>query len=94
GMREVARKDALAGSIELVKADARDVCVRVAFQATAPVTAKLVDEAGRVLAESEATSLRGTLAKNGPVCVRKGEVVKGVTSAGPARVRWVAWAAP
>jgi hypothetical protein len=94
GMREAARKEGAGEPVELVKADTRDLCARVAFQATAPVPVKLVDEAGRVLAETAGPRDRGTLGEAGPVCVRKGEVVKGIAPAGTARVRWVAWAAP
>ena len=93
GMREVVHKES-AEAVELAKADDRDTCVRAAFVAATPVTAKLVDEAGRVLAETTTPAPRGTLAEKGPVCVRKGESVKGVAAPAGTVVRWVAWAAP
>jgi hypothetical protein len=93
GMREVTRRES-GENVELVKADARDVCLRAAFEAPTPVTAKLLDETGRVLAESTAPAARGILGEKGPVCVRKGEAVTGVVAPGGTRVRWVAWAAP
>jgi hypothetical protein len=95
GMREVARKEGGADAVELVKADARDACVRVAFEASAPVAAKLVDHAGNVLAASDVPAPDGVLGARGPVCVRKGDVVRGIAEgSGGARVRWVAWEAP
>ena len=95
GMREVARKEGGSDAVELVKAEARDACVRVAFEASAPVEAKLVDHAGNVLAASDAPAADGVLGARGPVCVRKGDVVRGISDAsGATRVRWVAWEAP
>jgi hypothetical protein len=96
-MHEAARKEAAPGGtgpVDLVKADTRDACVRVAYAASAPVTAKLVDHTGAVLAASDAPSTEGTLGPKGPVCIRKGDVVRGVTDATGVHVRWVAWEAP
>lgn len=94
GMREVARKECGTEAVDLVKAEGRDVCVRVAYEATVPVTAKLVDGAGRVLATGGAATAEGVLAEHGPVCVRRGDVVRGVAEGAGARVRWMAWEAP
>ena len=94
GMREAARKEGAADAVDLVKADTRDVCVRVAFAAGAPVTARLVDHAGAVLAASETPGTDGVLGAHGPVCIRKGDVVRALTDASAVHVRWVAWEAP
>jgi hypothetical protein len=96
-MHEAARKEAAPGAtgpVDLVRADTRDACVRVAYAASAPVTAKLVDHTGAVLAASDAPSTEGTLGPKGPVCIRKGDVVRGLTDATGVHVRWVAWEAP
>ncbi len=97
GMREVARVRSAGDAIEVARAGDRDACVRVAFEATSPVLAKLVDRAGNVLASNDAPATGGVLGKRGPVCVRKGDAVSVV--AAPAEgatgsVRWVAWQAP
>ncbi|HEY8086688.1 MAG TPA: hypothetical protein VIF09_02555, partial [Polyangiaceae bacterium] len=84
GMREVIRRES-ADAVELVKADARDACLRAAFEAPTAVTAKLLDETGRVLAESTTASAHGVLGEKGPVCVRKGEVVTGIAAPGGTR---------
>jgi hypothetical protein len=94
GMREVARKETAGERVDLVRAETRDLCVRVAFESTAPVVAKLVDGAGNVLVANATATTEGVLGERGPVCVRKGEVVASVADGGPAHVRWVAWAAP
>jgi len=94
GMREAARKEGADAAVDLVKADTRDACVRVAFVATAPVTAKLVDHAGNVLAASDAPATDGVLGAKGPVCIRKGDVVRAQADAAGVHVRWVAWEAP
>jgi hypothetical protein len=96
-MREAARGEEAArpaASREAVRAGAADTCARVAFVADAPVAARLEGGAGDVLAASPpATS--GALAEKGPVCVRRGDVVRVVFEApAGARVRWVAWASP
>ncbi len=94
GMREVARRADGASSVDLLRADAADTCVRVAFAATSPVTARLLDRSGAVLASTAASATTGALGERGPVCVRKGDVVRAAIDGGPARVRWVAWQAP
>jgi hypothetical protein len=94
GMHEVARKETAGERVELVRAEARDLCVRVAFESSAPVTAKLVDGVGNVLVASGPASTEGVLGERGPVCVRRGELVACVADGGPAQIRWVAWAAP
>jgi hypothetical protein len=94
GMREVARKEGAPAAVDLVKAETRDACVRVAYAASAPVTASLVDHAGGVLAASEAPATEGALGAKGPVCIRKGDVVRGITDAAGVHVRWLAWSAP
>jgi hypothetical protein len=91
GMHEVARKEGT--SVDLVKADARDACVRVAFESAAPVTAKLVDASGNALASLDAPATEGVLASRGPVCVRRGEVVHGIAEGADGGVRWMAWEA-
>jgi hypothetical protein len=93
-MREAARKESEGERIELLRAGGRDTCVRVAFEATAPVVAKLVDGVGHVLAATHEPATEGVLGERGPVCVRKGEVVAGLAEGPPARLRWVAWEAP
>jgi hypothetical protein len=94
GMREASRKEGASDAVDLVKADTHDACVRVAFAATAPITAKLVDHAGGVLAASDAPATDGVLGAHGPVCIRKGDVVRGLADVAGVRVRWVAWEAP
>jgi hypothetical protein len=93
-MREAARREGATDAVDLVKADTHDACVRVAFAASAPVTAKLVDHAGNVLAASESPGTEGVLGAHGPVCVRKGDVVRAVADAAGVHVRWVAWESP
>ncbi len=96
GMREIARRE-VAGAhttTEIARADSRDACVRVAYAANAPVSARIEDDAGAVLAE-RAADAEGLLAARGPVCVRRGGALR-VTFVGPAslEVRFVAWIAP
>ncbi|MGO9838438.1 MAG: hypothetical protein ACLP1X_30015 [Polyangiaceae bacterium] len=94
GMRLVARRESAGDKIELVRADEGDTCVRVAFEAAAPIVAKLVDGTDKIIATSGAAAAEGLLGERGPVCIRKGEVLN-VTVDGPnSPVRWVAWAAP
>jgi hypothetical protein len=93
GMREVARRETGTEAVDLTTPEARDACVRVAFEATAPVTAKILDEGGNVLAATEEAATDGVLAARGPVCVRKGDVVRGLAEGTGARVRWMAWEA-
>lgn len=94
GMREVARRESGAEAVELGRADGRDACVRAAFSASLPVSAKLLDAKGVVLAATGEAGTDGVLGAKGPVCVRKGDVVKGVAEGTGARVRWIAWEAP
>jgi hypothetical protein len=93
GMRRVATAEGGAEKLELVRASEQDTCVRVAFEASEPVVASLVEAAGATLA-STTERTRGLLAEYGPVCVRKGDAVHALaTGPATARVRWVAWAA-
>lgn len=96
GMRPVSSVEGTAGdleALELARAEGRDLCVRVAFEAPEAVVASLIDGAGASLARS-AEQASGLLPEHGPVCVRRGDSVRGIAS-GPAatRVRWVTWAA-
>jgi hypothetical protein len=96
GMHEVARKPGVGGGepVELVRAEARDACLRVAFEADAPLVAKLMDGNGQVLATIAVPTTRGVLAEEGPVCIRKGDVVRAVAEGSGAHVRWMAWESP
>lgn len=96
GMHEVARKPGAGDGepVELVRAESHDVCLRVAFAADAPLVTKLVDENGQVLASDPVPSTRGVLAEQGPVCIRKGDVVRAVAEGSGAHVRWMAWQSP
>jgi hypothetical protein len=98
GMREVAKGELSIHAGDRARADVaqagtRDLCARLTFVATAPLSARLEDAAGNALAES-APAQTATLGARGPVCVRKGDVIRvtfdGHASAS-ARVRWVAW---
>jgi hypothetical protein len=94
GMREIARKASADEAVELVHADSGDACVRVAFAAAGPIVAKLVDQGGDVLS-SVGPAVDGALGERGPVCVRKGDVVRAIAEgAGRSHVRWLAWQAP
>jgi hypothetical protein len=93
GMHEIARKSS-EDAVELLRADTGDACLRVAFAAAAPVVAKLVDGNGDVLA-SLGPAPEGVLSERGPVCVRRGDVVRGAAEgASRTHVRWMAWQAP
>lgn len=96
GMRELVRREVTGAhsTIEIARADARDACVRVAYSANAPVSARIEDDGGAILAERTADA-DGLLAARGPVCVRRGRAVR-VTFDGPSslEVRFVAWVAP
>jgi hypothetical protein len=97
GMREVTRaesSDRTRGAVEIARAGGRDACVRVAFMASSPVVAKLMDGDGNVLATSDAPTVDGVLGEHGPVCVRKGDAVSAVAEGPGASVRWVAWVSP
>jgi hypothetical protein len=96
-MREVARIESAGDRIEIVRAGGRDACVRVAFEASSPVVARLLDGEGNVLASSDVPEAEGVLGQRGPVCVRRGDAVSaaaGGAEAAVASVRWVAWQAP
>jgi hypothetical protein len=96
GMSPVSALEGAAGdqeALELARADGRDLCVRVAFEAPEAVVASLVDRAGASLARS-AEQTSGLLPERGPVCVRRGDAVRGLASgSATTRVRWVTWAA-
>ena len=96
GMHEVARKSGAGGGdpVELLRAEAHDACLRVAFEADAPLVPKLVDGNGQVLAAIAVPSMHGVLAEEGPVCIRRGDVVRAVAEGSGAHVRWMAWASP
>jgi hypothetical protein len=93
-MREVARNETSGEKMEIVQAGEHDACVRVAFEASAPVVARLVDGEGHVLASSDAPATNGVLGQRGPVCVRKGDAVSVVAEGSATSVRWIAWEAP
>jgi len=94
GMHEIARKASTDEAVELLHADAGDACLRVAFAAAAPIVAKLVDQGGEVLS-SVGPAANGALGERGPVCVRKGDVVRATADgAGRSHVRWMVWQAP
>jgi hypothetical protein len=94
GMREAARRSGTGEAVDLVKAEASDACVRVAFAASAPVVASLVDGQGEPLSTLSQPADRGVLGERGPVCIRRGDVVRGVAGGAAVRVRWLAWTAP
>jgi hypothetical protein len=94
GMHEVARRASRGERVELVRAERQDTCVRVAFEASAPVVAKLVDTAGQVLATTSTASTEGVLGETGPVCMRRGDAIGAVAEGSGVSVRWVAWASP
>jgi hypothetical protein len=91
GMRMAAERENGGERVELVRAVEKDACVRAAFEASEPVSAKLVDAEGVTLAETAAPVESGSLGERGPVCIRKGDAISGVASG---RVRWIAWALP
>jgi hypothetical protein len=97
-MREVARVETTGDRVvEIVHAGTRDACVRVAFEASLPIVARLLDGDGNVLASSDAPEAEGVLAQRGPVCIRRGDAVSvagGGSDAAVPNVRWVAWQAP
>ena len=94
GMHEVARMQNTGDKVEIAHAEGRDACVRVAFEASAPVLAKLVDGQGNVLASSDKPATGGVLGEHGPVCVRRGQAVSALAEGSGASVRWMAWASP
>jgi hypothetical protein len=97
GMRESSRLRSTAEKVVVARARDRDACVRVAFESSAPVLAKLVDRGGNVLASLDAPATGGILGARGPVCVRRGDSVSAVAAGsdgGAGSVRWVAWQSP
>jgi hypothetical protein len=96
-MREITRRSSAEDAVELLRADSGDTCVRVAFAATSPIVAKLLDGNGEVLT-TVGPAPEGALGERGPVCVRRGEVIRAIAvdagRAHVAHVRWVAWQAP
>lgn len=94
GMHEVARMQNTGDKVEIAHAEGRDACVRVAFEASAPVLAKLVDGQGNVLASSDKPATGGVLGEHGPVCVRRGQAVSALAEGSGANIRWMAWASP
>jgi hypothetical protein len=96
GMHEVARKPGVGGGepVELVRAESHDACLRAAFEADAPLVARLLDGNGQVLAAIVVPTTHGVLAEEGPVCIRKGDVVRAVAEGSGAHVRWMAWESP
>jgi hypothetical protein len=94
GMRQAAERESTGERTELVRAAEKDTCVRVAFEATAPVLARLLDADGSVLCETHSPAAAGVLGERGPVCVRKNDSVSSDAEAGGGRIRWIAWASP
>jgi hypothetical protein len=94
GMRRAAERESGGERIELVHAAGKDTCVRVAFEATAPVLARLLGADGTVLYEMRSPTTAGVLGERGPVCVRKSDVVSAAAEAAGGRIRWIAWASP
>ena len=94
GMHEASRRSGGLEPLELWRAEQGDACLRVAFASTVPVTTKLLLQGGELLAATGEPALDGALGEKGPVCVRKGDVVKGVAEGPPAHVRWMVWQAP
>ena len=94
GLRQAAERENGGERIELVRAAGHDVCVRVAFEATTPVTARLFDGDGGVLAELRTPASSGVLGDRGPVCVRRGDSISAMAEGAAERVKWIAWASP
>jgi hypothetical protein len=94
GMHEAARRSGGLDALELWRAEQGDACLRVAFASSSPVTATLRLQTGELLAASAQAAVEGALGEKGPVCVRKGDIVKGVAEGPPAHVRWMVWQAP
>jgi hypothetical protein len=92
-MHVIATRETGGEAVEMARAEDADLCVRVAFDASAPVVATLTDSSGSTLATSP-EGPDGLLAAGGPVCVRRGDAVRAsATGASPARIRWLAWSA-
>jgi hypothetical protein len=94
GMRRAAERESGGERVELVRAAGKDTCVRVAFEASAPVLARLLSADGTVLSETRAAAASGVLGERGPICVRKTDVVSATADGPGARIRWIAWASP
>jgi hypothetical protein len=94
GLKQAAERESHGERIDLVRAADADTCVRVAFQAAAPITARLVDADGGVLAQLDAAVPEGALGDRGPVCVRRGDVVGAAADGAGGPVKWIAWASP
>jgi len=103
GMRLAAQRRSTDAETDLLRADSRDECVRVAYDADEPIAARLTNARGDVLAHTEAPASSGILPAAGPVCVRKGDAIAAVALRSPdaspdassrTRVLWAAWAAP
>ncbi|MDP9035193.1 MAG: hypothetical protein M3O50_10320 [Myxococcota bacterium] len=92
GTREIVRSEGASDRVLLLHTERRDACLRAAFDASAPITARLVDAAGNVLATTNAPARQGVLGARGPVCVRKGDTVSALVEPAGTQVRWMAWA--
>ncbi len=76
GMRELVRLETTAGSSsEILTPSPRDVCLRVAFVASAPVAPELDDDRGLPFATAK-RGRSGKIGDDGPVCVRRGSSVR------------------
>jgi hypothetical protein len=93
-MRRAAERESGGERVELVRTAEKDTCVRVAFESTEPVLARLLGADGTVLYEARAAATAGTLGDRGPICVRKGDTVSAAAEGPAGRVRWIAWASP
>jgi hypothetical protein len=92
-MHVVTTHEGASEPFEVLRAVDADLCVRVAFEASEPVTATLADATGSTLAERSDAGA-GLLAADGPVCVRRGDAVRASATGAPGtHVRWVAWSA-
>jgi len=94
GLHQAAERETGGERVELVRAASHDACVRVAFESSSPVTARLLDADGGVLAEMHAAAAEGVLGEHGPVCIRRGDAVSAVAEGGGVRVKWIAWTSP
>jgi len=96
-MRETARGELTSSQCLaplVVRAEAADTCARLAVAAQPAVHAWLTDARGDVLADVPKMS-DGSLAPQGPVCVRKGDAITlHVEGTGTWTARYVAWATP
>jgi len=94
GLHQAAERETGGERVELVRAASHDACVRVAFESSSPVTARLLDADGGVLAEMHAAAAEGVLGEHGPVCIRRGDAVSAVAEGSGVRVKWIAWTSP